>query len=223
MKSEIVHKPAFAELKVYLSPGETITAEAGAMVYMSPNINVQTTTGGGLLKGLARKFLAGQSVFVNTYSAQNDEGYVVFAPTLPGDIMEIDVEQPIYVSDTNYLASTNLEFGVKFTGFKGVFTPGGMFWFKLSGIGKLWIATYGGIDVVNLKAGERILVDNIHLAAFDASLNFTLRRFGRLKSFLFGGEYLLTEFVGPGRVFIQSRNLPLFANLLYKYMPKNHS
>jgi len=223
MKSEIVHKPAFAELKVYLSPGETITAEAGAMVYMSPNINVQTTTGGGLLKGLARKFLAGQSVFVNTYSAQNGEGYVVFAPTLPGDIMEIDVEQPIYVSDTNYLASTNLEFGVKFTGFKGVFTPGGMFWFKLSGIGKLWIATYGGIDVVNLKAGERILVDNIHLAAFDASLNFTLRRFGRLKSFLFGGEYLLTEFVGPGRVFIQSRNLPLFANLLYKYMPKNHS
>ena len=223
MKSEIVHKPAFAELKVYLSPGETITAEAGAMVYMSPNINVQTTTGGGLLKGLARKFLAGQSVFVNTYSAQNGEGYVVFAPTLPGDIMEIDVEQPIYVSDTNYLASTNLEFGVKFTGFKGVFTPGGMFWFKLSGIGKLWIATYGGIDVVNLKAGEKILVDNIHLAAFDASLNFTLRRFGRLKSFLFGGEYLLTEFVGPGRVFIQSRNLPLFANLLYKYMPKNHS
>ena len=77
--------------------------------------------------------------------------------------------------------------------------------------------------MVNLKAGERILVDNIHLAAFDASLNFTLRRFGRLKSFLFGGEYLLTEFVGPGRVFIQSRNLPLFANLLYKYMPKNHS
>lgn len=223
MKSEIVHKPAFAELKVYLSPGEKITAEAGAMVYMSPNINVQTTTGGGLLKGLTRKFLAGQSVFVNTYSAQNGEGYVVFAPTPPGDIMEIDVEQPIYVSDTNYLASTNLEFGVKFTGFKGVFTPGGMFWFKLSGIGKLWIATYGGIDVVNLKAGERIVVDNIHLAAFDASLNFTLRRFGRLKSFLFGGEYLLTEFVGPGRVFIQSRNLPMFANLLYKYMPKNHS
>ncbi len=221
MRTQIAHKPAFAELRVYLSPGEAITSEAGAMVYMSPNVKVQTTTGGGLLKGLARKMLAGQTVFVNTYYTESGEGLVVFAPTIPGDITEIDVEQPIYVSDSNYLASTNLEFGVKFTGFKGVFTPGGMFWFKLSGIGKLWIATYGGVDVINLKPGERVLVDNIHLAAFDASMNFYLRKFGRLKSFLFGGEYLLTEFVGPGRVFIQSRNMPSFAQLLYRYMPKN--
>ncbi len=220
MKTEILHKPAFAELKVYLSPGERIVAEAGAMVYMSPTIGVETTTKGGFMKGLLRKMLSGQTLFMNTYYAQSEGGYVVFAPSLPGDIIEIEVTQPIYISDTNYLASTELEFGVKFTGFKGIFTPGGMFWFKVSGIGKAWIAAYGGIDMLQLGPGERLLIDNIHLAAFDASMNFTLRKFGKLKSFLFGGEYILTEFVGPGRVWIQSRNLPVFANLLYRYMPK---
>ncbi len=222
MKSEILHQSAFAELKVYLSPGENITAEAGAMVYMSPNVEVQTTTKGGFMKGLVRKLLTNQTLFMNTYYVRSGEGYVVFAPRLPGDIMEIDVTKPIYISDTNYLASTsNLELGVKFTGFKGVFTPGGMFWFKVSGIGRVWISTFGGIDVIELQPGQRLLVDNIHLAAFDAGLNFTLRKFGKIKSFLFGGEYLLTEFVGPGKVWIQSRNLPIFANLLYRYMPKH--
>ncbi len=222
MKVEILHKSAFAELKITMSPGESITAEAGAMVYMSPNVEVKTSTKGGFMKGLVRKLLTSQTLFMNTYYVQSGEGYIVFAPRLPGDIMEIDVNKPIYISDTNYLASTsNLELGVKFTGFKGIFTPGGMFWFKVSGIGKTWISTFGGIDVIDLAPGERLLVDNIHLAAFDASLNFTLRKFGRMKSFLFGGEYILTEFVGPGRVWIQSRNLPVFANLLYRYMPKN--
>ncbi len=222
MKSEILHKPAFAELKVHLSPGESVTAEAGAMVYMSSNIGVKTTTGGGFLKGLARKILTKQTLFMNTYYAESSEGYVVFAPGLPGDIMEIDVSKPLYVSDTNYLASTGLQFGVKFTGFRGIFTPGGMFWFKLEGIGKVWLATFGGVDVIELKPGEHLLIDNIHLAAFDAGMQFRLRKFGKLKSFLFGGEYLLTEFEGPGRVFIQSRNLPVFANILYRYMPKNN-
>ncbi len=222
MRTEILHKSAFAELKVYLSPGESVTAEAGAMVYMSPNIGVRTTTGGGLLKGLARKILTKQTLFMNTYYAERGEGYITFAPGLPGDIMEIDISKPLYVSDTNYLASTGVQFGVKFTGFKGIFTPGGMFWFKLEGVGKVWLGTFGGIDVVTLNPGEKLLVDNIHLAAFDADTQFTLRKFGRMKSFLFGGEYILTEFVGPGRVFIQSRNLPVFANILYRYMPKNN-
>jgi len=223
MKTEIRHKSAFAELRVHLSPGESITAEAGAMVYMSPNIRVQTTTGGGFLKGIARKLLTNQTLFMNTYYAERGEGYVVFAPGLPGDIMEIDVEKPLYISDTNYLASTGLQFGVKFTGFKGIFTPGGMFWFKVTGTGRTWLATYGGIDVITLNPGEKLLVDNIHLAAFEADMKFTLRKFGRMKSFLFGGEYILTEFVGPGKIYIQSRNLPVFANILYRYMPKNKS
>ena len=117
-----MHKSAFAELKVYLSPGERITAEAGAMVYMSPNIEVETNTKGGFVKGLLRKMLTNQTLFMNTYYVQSEEGYVVFAPNVPGDITEIEVTQPIYISDTNYLASTELEFGVRFTGFKGIFT-----------------------------------------------------------------------------------------------------
>ena len=219
MKAEIIHRPAFSELRVELSPGEEITAEAGSLVYMSPEVKVRTTTGGGLLKGLMRKVLAGESVFVNTYYVENESGYIVLAPGTPGDIVEVDVSESLYVSDTCYLASTGLQLGVRFTGFKGVFTPGGMFWFELSGKGKVWISAYGGIDVIELKPGERILVDNVHLAAFDGHMNFTLRKFGGLKSFLFGGEYVLTEFVGPGKIYVQSRNLPVFANVLYRFMP----
>jgi len=220
MKTEILHKPAFSELKVELAPGEEITAEAGALVYMSPEVKVKTATRGGLLAGLMRRVLAGESIFVNTYYAENSTGYLVLAPSIPGDIVEIDVDGSIYVADMCYLASTGLNFGAKFTGFKGVFTPGGMFWLELSGRGKAWVSSYGGIDMIDLKPGERILVDNIHLVAFDGNMSFTLRKFGSLKSFLFGGEYILTEFVGPGRVYIQSRNLPTFANLLYRFMPK---
>jgi len=218
VKTEIVHRPSFSMLKVELSQGEEITAEAGALVYMSPEIKVRTTTGGGVLSGLLRKLTTRESIFVNTYYTDS-RGYLALAPSYPGDIIEIDVNGGLIVSDLAYLASTGLELGVKFTGFKGLFTPGGMFWFHLSGVGKAWIATYGGIDVIELKPGERILVDNIHVAAFTEGMQFNLRSFGGLKSTLFGGEYLLVEFIGPGRIYIQSRNLPTFANLLSRFIP----
>jgi len=218
LKTEIVHRPSFSLLRVELSQGEEITAEAGALVYMSPEIKVRTTTGGGVFSGLLRKLTTGESIFVNTYYTDS-RGYLALAPSYPGDIVEIDVNGGLIVADTAYLASTGLELGVRFTGFRGVFMPGGMFWFHLSGIGKAWISTYGGIDVIELKPGERILVDNIHVAAFTEGMQFSLRSFGKLKSMLFGGEYILVEFVGPGRVYVQSRNLPAFAHVLARFMP----
>ena len=217
MKSEILHRPGFAELKVYLEPGESITSEAGAMVYMSPTIKVKTNTGGGFLKGITRRMVAGETLFMNTYYTENEGGYIAFAPSVPGDITEVEVTKSLYIADTNYLASQGLNFGLKFTGFKGILTPGGMFWFKVSGIGKVWIASYGGIDVITLKEGEKLLVDNIHLTAFDSDLDFKIRKFGKMKTFLFGGEFFLTEFVGPGRIWIQSRNLPIFAKTLARF------
>ncbi len=223
MKTEILHRPAFSSLKVYLEPGEEITAAAGAMVYMDPTIKVKTTTGGGLLKGLARRLVAGEPVFVNTFYTE-EGGYVTFAPSFPGDIEEVEVKGSLVVSDRGFLAmDSGVNLGLRFEGFRGIFTRAGLFWINLEGHGKAWISAYGGIEKIELKAGQRILVDNINLLAFDGNMDFEIRKFGGLKSFFFGGEYFLTELRGPGRVYIQTRDLPNFAMILSRYLPQRRS
>ncbi|NPA85880.1 MAG: TIGR00266 family protein [bacterium] len=206
-------RPAYTVLQVFLEPGEQITAVPGTLLYLKGEIDTKTSSL-GIIKGLKR-LLAGSSFFLNTYIAQT-EAELWLAPFLPGDVEHLQLEGCYYAKQGAYLAhSGEIEVSAKFLGFKGLFAEGEFFWLKLEGKGDVWLNSYGGIRKIELKEGEKIVVNNDYIVAFDASMKFDIRWFGKsLKTKIFGAEYLVVEFTGPGTVYVQTRNLSPLVCLL---------
>jgi uncharacterized protein (TIGR00266 family) len=206
-------------LVVKLDPNETITAEAGAMTYMEPNIEVNTRKREKSLLGtLGLALLGRQSFFVNDYKAKNDSGEVAFVSAPVGDIetLEMKPNNGYIIQSSSYIASTQkIDLDMKWQGFtKGLFGQG-LFMIKVSGEGKLFINTFGAIDKHTLESGKTLIVDNFHLVAFSDTCDYKVRKFGGLKSTILGGEGLVTEISGPGDVYIQTKNLREFVEWLW--------
>jgi len=206
-------------LVVKLEPNESVTAEAGAMTYMDPKIDVKTRKRERSLLGtLSLTLLGGQSFFVNDYHAQNTPGEVAFVAAPVGDIetLPVNPNQGYIIQSSSYIASTqNVDLDMKWQGFtKGLFGQG-LFMIKASGEGKLFINTFGAIDKHTLDAGKSLIVDNFHLVAFSDTCDYKVRKFGGLKSTILGGEGLVTEIRGPGDVYIQTKNLREFVEWLW--------
>ncbi len=107
MKVDIQYSPAFAMATAHLYDGEAIKGEAGAMMAMSPAVTIDTSTQGGILKGLKRSVLGGESFFMNTFTAQGPDAHVVFAPALPGDIVNWELDgRTVFLQSGSYLASS---------------------------------------------------------------------------------------------------------------------
>jgi uncharacterized protein (TIGR00266 family) len=206
-------------LVVKLEPDESITAEAGAMTYMEPNIDVKTRKRERSLLGTIGLALLGrQSFFVNDYKAKKGSGEVAFVSAPVGDIevLEVKPNQGYIIQSASYIASTqNVDLDIKWQGFtKGLFGQG-LFMIKVSGEGKLFINTFGAIDKHTLDAGKSLIVDNFHLVAFSDTCDYDVRKFGGLKSTILGGEGLVTNIRGPGDVYIQTKNLREFVEWLW--------
>ena len=206
-------------LVIKLDPAETVTAESGAMTYMTPNIDVKTRRREkSILGSIGLKLLGGQSFFVNDYTAQQNPGEVAFVSAPVGDIetLEIKPNQGYIIQKTSYIASTqNIDLDTKWQGFtKGLFGQG-LFMIKVSGNGTLFINTFGAIDKHTLESNQTMIVDNFHLVAFSDTCDYKVRKFGGLKSTLLGGEGLVTEISGPGDIYIQTKNLREFVELLW--------
>jgi uncharacterized protein (TIGR00266 family) len=219
LEYEIKYKPSYSMLVVKLEPNETVTAEAGAMTYMEPNIDVNTRKREKSLLGTIGLALLGrQSFFVNDYKAKSTPGEVAFVSAPVGDIeiLEVKPNQGYIIQSASYIASTqNVELDIKWQGFtKGLFGQG-LFMIKVSGEGKLFINTFGAIDKHTLDAGKSLIVDNFHLVAFSDSCDYDVRKFGGLKSTILGGEGLVTNIRGPGDVYIQTKNLREFVDWLW--------
>jgi uncharacterized protein (TIGR00266 family) len=219
MDFEIKYKPSYSMLVVKLDPDESVTAEAGAMTYMEPNIKVNTRKREeSILGSLGLSILGRQSFFVNDYTAQGTVGEVAFVSAPVGDIgiLEATPSQGYIIQSSSYIASTqNIDLDMKWQGFtKGLFGQG-LFMMKAKGQGKLFINTFGAIDKHTLVEGKTLIVDNFHLVAFSDTCDYTVRKFGGLKSTLLGGEGLVTEIKGPGDVYIQTKNLREFVDWLW--------
>jgi uncharacterized protein (TIGR00266 family) len=219
MKFEVKYKPSYAMLVVTLDQGETLTAEAGAMTYMDPNIEVHTRKREkSLLGSLGLKLIGGQSFWVNDYTAANGSGEAGFVAAPVGDIekLEITPGTGYIIQKSAYIASTQgVNLDIKWEGFtKGLFGQG-LFMLKATGNGQLFINTFGAIDVHKLQPGQTLVVDNFHLVGFSESCNYKVTRFGGLKETLLGGEGLVTQITGPGDVHIQTKNLQEFAEWLW--------
>lgn len=222
MEVEILYRPSYSLGVLRLGPNEEVRVESGAMVSMSQGVTVETKATGGILKSLARSVLAGESFFQNIFHAPANGGEVTVAPSLPGDLFVLDLKnETVLVQSGSYVASEmGITLDTKWGGAKTFFASEGLIMLRASGTGKMLLSSFGAIHEVNLGAGETYTVDTGHLVAFTEGIGFKVRRVGGLKSTIFGGEGLVVDLTGPGRVLLQTRSTDAFISWLIPKLPK---
>ena len=224
MNVDIRHGPAFGVARCTLAPGETIRVESGAMMATSPGVGIEARVEGGLMKGLKRSVLGGESLFITTYTAPAEGGWVDIAANLPGDltVRELNPSSAMFLSRGAWLgAAADVDVDTKWGGFKALFGGEGGFLVRLSGSGPVVIACYGGLEAVQLGPGERLVLDSGHMVAYQEGVQMTLRRAveGRSIQSLKSGEGFVFEFVGPGEVLTQTRNPGALISWLTTVLP----
>ena len=191
-----------------LAAGEAMITERGSMVWMAPNMEMQTSAG-GLGKAFGRMF-SGESIFQNTYTAQGGPGMIAFASSFPGSIraVEITPDRPVVVQKRGFLASeASVELSVFFQKKLGAgfFGGEGFIMQKLGGTGTAFLEIDGSAVEYELAAGQRMVVDTGNLAMCDATCALDIQSVKGVKNALFGGEGLFhTVVTGPGRIILQT-------------------
>jgi uncharacterized protein (TIGR00266 family) len=222
MEVEIRHNPSFAVARCKLAGSETVRAESGAMMATSAGVAVEAKMQGGMMKSLRRSMLGGESLFVTTYTAPADGGWVDVAANLPGDLHVRSVSQTraMFLSRGSYLASEGgVEIDTKWGGFKNLFGGEGGFLIRATGEGEVVVACYGALERVSLATGESIVVDSGHMVAFDEGVSMVTRRVSGTMASLKSGEGLVFEFTGPGEVWTQTRNPSALVSWLTTVLP----
>lgn len=222
MRCQIEHGPAFAVARVELDPGEKVKSEAGAMVSMSSDLEIETGMSGGLFGGL-RRMIGQESFFLNSYTAGRNGGEITFAPALTGDMEVLEMSgEELTVQSGSYVAShQDIEVDTSWGGARTFFGGEGLFMLKVSGSGPLIIGSYGAIHKVTLDGSRGLTVDTGHIVAFTEGLSFNVRRVGGLKSTLFSGEGLVADFAGQGDLYMQTRSPDHFLSWLIPQLPSN--
>ena len=207
-----------------LEDGETMITEKGAMSWMSPNMQMETTSNGGIGKMFGRAF-SGESMFVNRYTARNVNGLIAFASSFPGSIRAFNIApgQEIIAQKSAFLASTA---GVELSVFfqkrvaSGFFGGEGFIMQKLSGNGVVFLEFDGYIKEYELAPGQQIIIDTGYLAAMTPTCSVEIQTVPGVKNILFGGEGLFNTVVtGPGRIWLQSMPVTQLAGAIRPYIP----
>ncbi len=208
MKTEILGKPSFAYLSVELEPGESIVAESDAMSSMSADLTMKASFNGGFFSGLAKKFLGGESLFVNTFTNNTSSPKkLTLVQGTPGDAIEITLNNESYCLQPGaYIASTTgIKLGVRWAGFASWIGGEGLFKLMAKGSGKLYYGAYGGL--MEQEVDGEYIVDSSHLVAYEPQLKLRVQLAGGIFSSFFGGEGLVTRVMGKGKIIIQTRSM----------------
>lgn len=212
MHFEIQYRPAHSLATAHLEPGESVRAEASAMVSMTRNLVIQTDGPmggrGGILKSFKRAMLGGETFFTNTFTARGTPGHVTLAPTLSGDMVTVELRsgEPLYIQGSSYVAAPDsVEIDTRWQGFKGFLSGESLFFLEASGTGPVLINAFGAIETIDLDGD--IIVDTGHLVAFTAGIEYEITKASRgwIASYL-SGEGLVMRLRGRGRLYLQSRN-----------------
>lgn len=229
MQFEVLYRPAHSLAVAHLGPGESVRAEAGAMVSMTNNVHVDTqgpakAAGGGLrgmLKGIGKMVLGGESFFTNLFTAQGSAGHVTLAPSLCGDMIvhELQQGQDLLIQGSSYVAAPDsVQLDTKFQGMKGFFSGESLFFLKASGYGPVLVNAFGAVETIDLN-GEMI-VDTGHLVAFTAGINYTPTKVskGWISAFM-SGEGIVLKMSGQGKLYVQTRNPNEYGAVLGAMLP----
>ncbi len=208
MQCDIRCKPAFAAIFVTLEPGDSITAEAGAMVSMDSQLTMKTEFSGGFFPALMRKLFGGESLFVNVFSNQTRQNlHLVLTQSNLGDIEAINLQgKTIYFQQGAYIAHTpGVKMGVRWAGFKSAFAGEGWFKLKLWGRGRVFFGAYGGITKKTING--QFIVDNSHLVAYEPGIKMGIGLSGGLIGSMTSGEGFVNRLSGNGDIYLQSRSM----------------
>lgn len=225
MKYEILYPEAFPIIKCQLSRGERIKAESDAMISMSSTVDVNGKMEGGILQGLARKFLANESFFFQELVATRGNGEVILGHPLPGGILDValDGSYGLTIQKDGFLASTDtVQVDTKLQNLsRGLFSGEGFFVLNVTGRGTVFVCSYGVIHPINIPAGEEVIIDNGHLVAWPDYMHYTIEKASSsgIISSLMSGEGLVCRFKGPGVVLIQTRNPQGFESWIRSMIP----
>lgn len=203
-----------------LKNGESIITENGGMSWMDDALEMKTTTNGGIMKGIGRAF-AGESIFMNVYTARKDDAEIAFSSSFPGQILEFDLKEgeTIIAQKRAFLCSEKtvdikMQFRKKLGA--GFFGGEGFIMQKITGPGKVYLEIDGNVIKRELKEGEKIKVDNGYVAAMTQDVKLDIETVKGVKNILFGGEGLfVTSLKGPGTVYLQTMPVSKLASLLY--------
>jgi len=209
MKTEIKGAPTFAYLEVELAPGERIIAESDAMSSMAADMEVTAKLNGGFFRGLLRKLLGGETLFINQFKNESDGNRkLTLVQPWPGDMRQIRLEgNSFYLQPGAFLAcSEGVTLGLKWAGLVSFIAREGLFKLVVKGTGDVWYGGYGAI--LEREVDGEYIVDTSHLIAYEPSIQLKLQLAGGFFSSLFGGEGLVTRVVGKGKIMIQSRSIP---------------
>ncbi len=208
MQSSIEGAPCFAHIHVDLDPGETVIAESDAMSSMSATLGMAAKLNGNIFSALIKRFLGGESLFVNHFTNRTGEVQrVTLVQATPGNIVEANLEgNSLCLQPGAYVASTpGIHLGVRWAGFASWFGGEGLFKQVVSGRGTLWYGAYGGL--LEREVDGEFIVDSSHLVAYEPQLKLKVQLAGGIFSSFFGGEGFVTRIVGKGRIIIQTRSL----------------
>ena len=209
-----------------LSPGESMVTEKGSMVWMTPNMEMETSAG-GLGKAFGRMF-SGESIFQNIYTARDGSGMIAFASSFPGSIraVEITPDRPIVVQKTAFLAAQReVDLSVFFQKKLGAgfFGGEGFIMQKLSGRGTAFLEIDGDAMEYNLGSGQQMIVDTGNLAMMDSTCSLDIQTVKGVKNMIFGGEGIFhTVVTGPGRVILQTMPISALAGAIASVLPSKN-
>ncbi len=218
MEIEISGNPAFGYATVTLEPNEKIITESGAMATMESHLELKSQLNGGFFIGLARKFLGGESLFINHFInySSNNAHLTLTQPTPGGLILKQLENETIFLQPGAFIAcDQNVTISTKFAGFVSFISGEGLFKITASGNGKLLFGGFGGI--MEKKVIGETIVDTGHLVAYDPQMKLKIQMSGGIISSLTSGEGLVTRIEGDGRIWIQSRNLQGFASWINRF------
>lgn len=211
-----------------LEANERMITQRGGMAWMSPNMQMDTTSNGGFGKAFGRMF-SGDSFFQNVYTAQGGNGLIAFASSFPGEIIPFEVGpgQEYILQKRAFLASeagVNLSVHFHKKVSSGLFGGEGFILQRVSGRGIVFAEFDGSVVEYELKPGQQIVVDTGNVAAMSASCQIDIQTVPGLKNMMFGGEGLFnTVITGPGHVWLQTMPISSVANALRPYFPSSNS
>jgi uncharacterized protein (TIGR00266 family) len=208
MRTSIEGSPTFAHLHVDLEPGESIISESDAMASMSADLDLKARFNGGFFSGLMKKFLGGESLFINEFKNNTDgTRRVTLVQNTPGDMGVIELNgNSMCLQPGAYVASTpGVKLGLKWAGFASFIGREGLFKLIVSGTGTVWYGAYGSL--LERPVDGEFIVDTSHLVIYEPQLKLKIQMAGGIFSSFLGGEGLVTRVNGKGNVVIQTRSL----------------
>ena len=219
MEFELQGKPSFAYLHVQLASGESFVAESDAMASMSCDLDMKAKLNGGFFTALVRKFIGGESLFINVFTNNtNETKKLTLTQATPGDIFQKELnDQEYFLQPGAYICSTpGVNLSVKWAGLMSWIGGEGLFRLKVSGTGTVFFGAYGCLCEKEIE-GE-FIVDTSHLVGYEPTMKLKQQLSGSLISSITSGEGFVTRVEGKGKIIIQTRSISGLVSWLNRYL-----